>query len=195
MRLKLITAPDEEPVTLAELKEHLRIYSDVTADDDLLEEIITSAREYVEEQTNRALLTQEWELYLDKWPDENYIRIPFGNLQEATVKYANSLSVETTLVEGTDYYLELNGDQLGRVVLPNNTSWPSDTLLSSNPIVVSFKCGWEDAEDIPKKYLTAIKMVASDLYENREMQSERPYHENMTINRLLSSVRLLGAIR
>jgi uncharacterized phiE125 gp8 family phage protein len=168
------------------------MYADVFEDDELLEEIITSAREYVEEVTNRAILTQEWEYYLDRFPTENYIRVPFGNLQSAVVKYTDSDGTETTMTSGTDYILETNGEAIGRIVLPNNVSWPSTVLYSSNPIVIEFECGWSDADDVPRKIVTAIKMVATDLYENRETQSERQYYQNKTVDNLLASLRLWG---
>ena len=50
-------------------------------EDDLLNAIITAAREHVEDITRRAILTQVWDKYLDGFPAENYIKLPFGNLQ------------------------------------------------------------------------------------------------------------------
>jgi len=50
-------------------------------EDDLLEAIITAGREHVEDITRRALITQTWDFSLDTWPNENYIKLPFGNLQ------------------------------------------------------------------------------------------------------------------
>lgn len=48
-----ITPATDEPVTLAEAKEHLRVTH--AEDDDLIERLITGAREFVEQQTGRAL--------------------------------------------------------------------------------------------------------------------------------------------
>lgn len=48
-----ITPATVEPVTMTEAKEHLRVTHD--EDDDLIERLITGAREFVEQQTGRAL--------------------------------------------------------------------------------------------------------------------------------------------
>ena len=54
----LVTAPTEEPVSLAEAKLHLRV--DYTNDDVLIGALITAARQHAENDTRRALVTQTW---------------------------------------------------------------------------------------------------------------------------------------
>lgn len=167
-----------------------------TAEDDLLTAIIQAAREYVEDITRRTLLTQTWEYYLDKFPeDKDYIKLPFGNLQSVTsITYKDSDGTETTLVENTDYIVETNGRGCGRIVLCYGISWPSATLYPSNPITITFISGWTAAASIPFKIIAAIKMACSDLYENRESQiignTVQTYQENKTVMNLLASERL-----
>jgi uncharacterized phiE125 gp8 family phage protein len=165
-------------------------------EDDLLNAIITAAREHTEDWTRRALLTQTWYLYLDGWPSENFIKLPFGNLATVTsIKYKDTDATETTLTVTTDYLVETNGDQLGRIVLPYGCSWPSGTLYPSNPITIEFVCGWTTAALVPSKIKAAIKMICADLYENREHQSlgsAQIYFENKAVERLLASARLWG---
>jgi len=55
-----------------------------TYEDDFLNSLITAAREHVEDITRRAIMTQTWDYILDAWPDTNYIKLPFGNLQSDT---------------------------------------------------------------------------------------------------------------
>jgi hypothetical protein len=94
---------------------------------------------------------------------------------------------------GTDYIVETNGDQCGRIVLPYGATWPSFTAYPSNPIEVQFVCGWEYDSDgissIPNKYKRAIKLICGDLYANREGQvlSGERYQVNRTVLNLLSS--------
>lgn len=73
--LSLYSPPVQEPVTLAEAKTHLRVtYTD---DDALIAELITAARQWFEEQTYRALVTQTWDLKLDELPrGDDPIRVP-----------------------------------------------------------------------------------------------------------------------
>lgn len=113
-------------------------------EDDLLNAIITSAREHVEDITRRALLTQTWDYSLPGWPTSNFIYLPYGNLQSVTsIKWKDTAAVESTLTVTTDYLVETNGDQCGRIVLPYGVTWPSGTLYPSNPITIRFICGWK----------------------------------------------------
>ena len=161
------------------------------AEDDLLGDILTTAREHVEDITGRALLTQTWDAYFDEWPDGNHFTLPFGNLQSVTsVSYKDTEGTETTLTATTDYLVEANGDQKGRIVLPYGVSWPSVTLYPSNPIKIRFVCGWEEAADVPKRIKSAIKMICSDLYENRGERIRDELKENRAVDSLLYPARL-----
>lgn len=166
------------------------------AEDDLLTALITASREYVEDYTRRALLTQTWDYYLDAWPGDDYIKLPFGNLQSVTsVSWKDTDGTETTLTVNTDYLVETNGEACGRLVLPYGESWPSETLYPSNPVKVRFVCGWTAAASIPRKILAAIKLILADLWENREAQIVgntiiQQFIKNVTVDRLLASCRL-----
>ena len=167
-----------------------------TAEDDLLTDIIQASREHVEDITSRQLLTATWDYYLDEWPSDNFIKIPFGNLQTAglIVSWKDTDGAETVLTLTTDYLIETNGEGIGRVVLPHAGTWPSGTLYPSNPVKIRFVCGYTTAALVPSKIRSAILLIASDLYENREGQivamSGSMYQDNKTVQRLLSSARL-----
>ncbi|MES2706082.1 MAG: head-tail connector protein [Verrucomicrobiota bacterium] len=57
-----VTQPEEEPVSLFELKAHLRV--DGSDEDNLLSMILTAARERIEQETRRALIRQQWTAYI-----------------------------------------------------------------------------------------------------------------------------------
>jgi len=167
-----------------------------SVEDDLLTAIIQAARENVEDITRRALLTQTWDYYLDEFPDNNFIKLPFGNLQSVThIKYTDSDGTQTTMAVTTEYLVETNGEGIGRIVLPYGVSWPSFTAYPSNPIVIRFVCGWTAAASLPSKIRTAIKLICSDLYTNREGQivirvPGDAFQENKMVQKLLASSRL-----
>ena len=170
-------------------------FAATAADDDLLTAIIQTSREHIESLTNRKLLTQTWRYCIDAFPRENYIKIPFGNLQAInSIIYKESdwtTGTETTLVEDTDYIVELNGEQCGRVVLPYGVSWPTFTPYPSNPITIEFDCGWTEAAEIPYKIKSAIKMLAAKMYETRgEDIIGQSVFEDKLAGRLLDSVKL-----
>lgn len=69
MTTQLVTEPAMEPVSLDEAKAHLRV--DTEDDDAYITGLILAARQVVEDDTRRALLTQSWLLTLDyHWPSD-----------------------------------------------------------------------------------------------------------------------------
>ncbi len=98
MALIIQTEPAEEPLSIEEVKTHLRV--DMDDDDDLIQNLITSARQYAESYLKRSLISQTWKYYLDEWPEsgEDYIELPMPPLQSvSSVKYTDYNSVQTTL--------------------------------------------------------------------------------------------------
>ena len=59
----LLTGPAVEPITLAEVRSHLRVQHD--DDDDIFSALIAGARVHIETQTRRALINQSWRLTRD----------------------------------------------------------------------------------------------------------------------------------
>jgi len=171
MRISTTKAPAVEPVTLAEVKKHLRLATTdaeataYTSEDDLLNRLITVARTQAEQETGRAFITQTKTYYLDAWPDEDFIRLPYPTLQSAAVTYRledDDDYDETLSTVDTDIVSEP-----GRVVLQPNESWPSGTLYTDRPIKIVYVCGYGLAADVPEGIKSAILLKISDLYENR----------------------------
>ncbi len=164
-----------------------------TAEDSLLTDIRAAAIGHVEDITRRALLTQTWYYYLDSFPADNFIKLPFGNLQTVdAVKYFDSDGNTTTLAALTDYLVETNGPGIGRLVLPYGEGWPSFTPYPSNPISIEFTCGWTAAASIPYQIKAALLLECAGMYENREgmTQTSFLYKDNPAVQRLLASHRL-----
>lgn len=191
MLLKLITPPSSEPITTRDLVTHLRL-DDSGVEQGLLSALITAARGHVEDVTGAALLTQTWDYFLNEWPGCNFIKLPLGNLQSVTsIKWKDTAGTETTLTAVTDYLVETNGVQCGRIVLPYGKTWPSGELYPSNPIAIRYVCGWTAASLIPAKIIAAVKLIATGLYEQRgEPVVGQTVVENKSAEWLLSSSRL-----
>lgn len=166
MALTLVTGPAVEPISLDEAKKHLRV--DITDDDTLIENLIASARRYCEKFQSRAYITQTWELWLDEWPEENYIEIPLPPLQSvASVKYYDTDGAEHIL-DASDYFVDMKSEP-GRIVLAYGSTWPSTTLRPANGVVVQFNAGYGDsADDVPQTVKQAILLLVGHWYENRE---------------------------
>jgi len=168
METTLNTAPTKEPLTIDDVKRHLRIALDNDDENDYLTGLIDAARRYVEDYTWRKLITQTWYAYFDDWPAGEYLELPFGSLQSVTaVKYTDTDSSETTW--STDEYSVDTDSLRGRIVLEDGYTWPNEVLHPKNPIEVEFVCGYGDnASDVPMPIRHAMKIIIADLYENRE---------------------------
>lgn len=165
--LKLITGPATEPVTVSELKTHLRI--DSATEDTYLGTLIQTAREDCEQFQNRSYITQTWELTLDGWP-KFPIKLPRPELVSVTsVKYYDTADTETTY--STDNYFVDTSSEVGRIGLNYNITLPSTTLRPQNAVIIQYVAGYGGASDVPQRIKHAILMLAGHYYENRETVS------------------------
>jgi len=171
MQIQLTTPPAVEPVSLEEAKLHLRLATTAaeaaayTTEDNWLTRNIKSARTQCEFETGRRFITQTLTMYLNRWPDERYIRIPYPPLQSATVTYQlegegdydNTLStVDVDIVS-----------EPGRIILQPNESWPNGTLYTDKPIKITFVCGYGLAVAVPEDIKNAMLLKLEDAYNNR----------------------------
>jgi uncharacterized phiE125 gp8 family phage protein len=165
MSLTRIEAPDVDPVTVEELKGHLRVTS--TSEDDEIESFIKAATgklDGADGSLGRALITQTWELTLDAFPRRE-VSLPLPPLQSVvSIKYDDVTGVEQTLA--VENYKVDNRSQPGWV-LPVG-SWPP-TYSGINAVRITFIAGYGDnGDDVPEPLRQAIRLWAGHLYENRE---------------------------
>jgi len=139
-----------------------------TVEDNLILDWITTAREYCEGYTGRALATQTLEAYPLRFPCRNEIEIPYPPLQSITsVKYKDSAGTETTMTVDTDYIVDADSN-VGRIVLPYAKIWPTATLYTVNPIKIRYVAGYTDINKIPRLIKSAMYLLIGHYYENRE---------------------------
>lgn len=164
-------------------------YASDTTEDTLLSTLITAARKEVEKITHRALITQTWDLWLDEFPSESFIKVPKGKLQSITsFAYTDSGGTTTTMTATTDYLVDTNSDP-GRIVLPYGVSWPSPILYPMNPIAIRFVCGYGlTAADVEAGLRTAIKMMVEDMYNSRDAKTILPIAQTITENKTVMNL-------
>lgn len=75
--LKLITAATVEPVTLSEMKAHLRVDEVFTDDDTYISGLISAARAHIEHTTGYLMGSQSWQMALDYFPMGNIGLFPY----------------------------------------------------------------------------------------------------------------------
>lgn len=162
----LVEAPESEPVSLDEAKNHSRVDSDLTADDSLIEDtLIPSAREYLERQTRRQLVTATWKLYLDNFPEWE-IELPLPPLQSVDeVKYVDLDGVMQTLDEDA-YEVDVSSCP-GRLAPAYGEVWPA-SREKMGAVEITFTAGYGEPADVPASLRRAILELVAHAYRNRE---------------------------
>lgn len=154
-----------EPITLAEMQTYLRLpdYSPGdTAGEALIEAMITAARQLAESERyqNRDLVGKQWDLRLDYFPAcDIELREPLASVD--LVQYTDEGGVDTALVEGTDYIVDLHRGLIRPVA---NGSWPSASLWPSSAVLVRFTTA---TPTIDEPVLNGMKFLVSMWHEGR----------------------------
>lgn len=162
-RYIVVTAPTVEPVTLAEAREHCRIDND--DENRALIRMIQTAREQVENDTSRSLITQTLRLYMDAFPAGDYIALSRPPLATVTsVQYVDTAGATQTFSSG-DYIVDVAREP-GRVVLAYGESWPT-ARAQVNAVQVNYTAGWTTTT-IPAAAKHLVLLWVAHFYENRE---------------------------
>lgn len=161
----LITAADDEPVSLELLKAHLRVDSE--DEDALLTEYLRAAREMVETITWRVLISQTWDVYFDVFASRLYL--PKPPLSSVTsVKYVDSAG--TTQTVSSSVWEAGEEDGIGLVRPAYDQTWPSDARGHRDDVVVRIVAGYGTGpSSVPRPLRQAILLLAGDFYEHREI--------------------------
>lgn len=154
------------PVSLGDVKRNQRIDDDFTADDYLLAQYITEARQEVERVLDRKLITQTVTEYWDEWPSGRELVLPYGNLQSVTsLKYRDEDGNWQT-VSSSDYIVQTEDDP-GKIILDDDADWPTETLYESKPIEVVYTCGYGSYwGSVPFAIRRGIMLMVNEMYES-----------------------------
>ena len=179
--LKVLTEPSQEPVTLQEVKEYLRV--DDATDERVIRPYIESARRFCEEHTGRALMTQTLTLFLDAFQDmesplwegmrtgpylnyyKNYVVLPRSPVVSVTHVKTYNDSDEATTFASSNYYLD-SVREPSRIVLRTGETFPS-SLRVANAIEVQYVTGYTSQYNIPEPLRLGILQHIAYLYEHR----------------------------
>jgi uncharacterized phiE125 gp8 family phage protein len=145
-----VTPPVDEPITIDDVKRQDRI--DTSYDDAIIAGYLVAARMAAEKYTNRSLLPQTWDFWLQSWPRDRIMlpRAPLASV--AWAKYTDIAEVQRT-VDPSIYAVNTSGDP-GSIVRRFGQIWPPDPLSPSRPINVRFTAGYP--------YFSGLLTVADD---------------------------------
>jgi uncharacterized phiE125 gp8 family phage protein len=164
MALVRTAGPALEPVSLIEVKAHLRLTSD--DEDALISLLITVAREALERRLERAFIAQGWTLWLDQWPDSHAVALPMRPLRTVTAVRTYSGSHSATTMAPAQYYIDAVSVP-GRLIR-SISSWPLPGR-TANGVEITFTAGHgEAASEVPAELRQAILLLVADLFENRD---------------------------
>ena len=140
MALLLVKPPVMEPVSLADMKLHLRV--DIDDDNALITSLITAAREFAEDYQSRQFIAATWDLLLDAFPPGGRpIVIPCPPLMSiASVGYVDTDGEEKTLTEDEDFEVDADTDP-GRIRPVYGETWPS-VRDQMNAVRIRFVTGY-----------------------------------------------------
>lgn len=171
--LRIVEAPDVEPVTLDEAKRHCRIESDFTEDDDLVGAYIAAATSWAEGYCNRYFVLRLVELSLDSFPC-GPLELPGGQVQSVvSVKYRDTDGAEQTW-DPAEYDTDLPGVP-ARLTPGYGYSWPAIRQVIGG-IRVRYMAGYAETGESPSDYRAniprairqAVLMLIGSWYEHRE---------------------------
>lgn len=172
MRRRLIERDDVMPISLAEVKAHLRV--EHANDDAVIEALILSSVDGVSRDLNRALAEEVWEAYLDGFCHS--IELPRVPLIGVTwIKYLDTDGNEQTLATSVYSVRGIGEDLAGEAVLAYQQSWPS-TRGVPDAVTVRFSAGYQAGSggspgtwDGPNAVKAALLLIVAHRYEHREV--------------------------
>lgn len=185
MTLRLIEAPEFQPVSLDEAKAQLRV---LHADDDvLISRLIGTAVSWLAAPNgwlNRSMCRQTLELTVPCWPSASGVMLPGGPVASiVSVKYRDAANVEQT-VTGSDYFLD--NDRL--LMLPGFTR--PILMQRPEPVAIRYLAGAATAAEVPEGLRHAVLVMVTRLYEHRGDMVPATLREDAMLDAILSPFRL-----
>ncbi len=162
-----VTPPSGTPVTLTEMKTHLRI--DGSDEDTLVQSYIDAATSYLDGATGilgRCLLTQTWAVKLPSFPSADF-KFPFPDVDGSAVvvKYYDSDDVEQN-VAAAEYSVH-EGAASAHLTFRSTYTIPS-IADRDDAVSITFDAGYGAASDVPAAIRNAIMIMVARAYQDRE---------------------------
>lgn len=175
--LLTITPAAVEPVSLADVKEWLRVEAAITADDNLCNALLRASRKAIEKKIRRALMTTTFDLVLDDPLPVEPFEMPVPPLQSVTgIYFTNTADVEGAAVTASKYIVDnLDTSRPARIILKESQSWGDTSLRKYMGTRIRFVAGYgavaasgATAGSVPEDLVLAIKRTILTNFEFRE---------------------------
>ncbi len=166
--LVLATAPTVSPLTLEDLRAHLRLVDD-DSEDASIEAYRDAVVGHLDGPTGilgRCLVNQTWDYYLPAFPATTRLALPLAPLVSVTsVKYIDANAAEQTLASSN--YRVLTGSRAEIEFIDTFSAPTLDTRARA--VTVRFVAGYgAAAANVPSAIRAALKLMVGDLHAQRE---------------------------
>lgn len=153
MHNAILEQPLIEPVTLDEVKTYLRV--DSHQENNLLEQLIKTARRMIEDYTSRAMITQTHRVIAGV---DEVMTLPMAPFQNIVAKPKVLTGKSSEVVQ--NYRLDLSRPQ-ARLYLAHR-------FAQESSFQIDYRVGYGDSPmDVPEPLRQALLLLVADLYENR----------------------------
>lgn len=164
MAAVLLQPPAVEPVSLGEVKEHLRV--DGPDEEPLIVVLITTARLTIEHLAGLALVSQKWAVLLDAWPEKPAIELPVAPVASVDALRVYDEADQASVVDAAEYFADL-ASRPARLVRRGSQGWPTPGRIA-NGIEIELTAGFGPAPlDVPETLRWAVLMLVGHWFENR----------------------------
>lgn len=161
MTIAQLTQPATEPLTLSEVKEHLRV--DHNYEDTLITATLAAARQHTEYCSGQKLISQTWRQYDICFPVDGHLPLRLAPVQTI-------LAVTGFDRDGNPHSIDLQNIGINRAHNPVRMELAGDIdpSLMENGLETDLLVGWGDlGVDVPDGLKRAILLLTAHWYEFR----------------------------
>lgn len=213
MRIVVVTPPAVEPLTVDDVRQFTRDTVATQDVDDVLEQLIQTAREQAQTELGRYLITQTLDLYLDRFPMQRLgapmlldrrsaheldpFAILLPPLQSVTsITYVDGNGATQTLA--ADQYQVDAASKPARITPTYGVYWPS-TRDQANAVTVRFVAGYgATAASVPACVKLWMAARVKTIFDNRDTviasENRAVLMPNTYADSMLDPERVLGWI-
>jgi len=173
-RVIRVTQPLAEPVSLEEAKAHLRV--DTSDEDDYITSLISVAREYIDNYTDRFWSECTISIIFEGYPEGYVLDLHFPDITAVSEVATTDETYTETVISSGLYTLDTN-----RRALIYDGYWPTDITSIRVDATVGIDNTSSPAGETPKPIKQSILLVIADLFNNRTSVSTMQTYKNKAV--------------
>ncbi len=160
----VVTAAASLPITLAQVKEHLKLDPDDTSQDTYLTILIQSATTFAEKYTKRTFINTTFETFLSDF----CYKIELRRSKAHTISFIKYLKDDVLTTVATSVYYLTDENDFAHILIVNGQSYPTDADINVQAVTIQFVAGYgADATFVPDELKLGLFNHVASMYENR----------------------------